>query len=251
MREAISTTFNGNLGLFWYHRIANEFAYWNGERGKIMFCRLLLFLVFPLTVSCGSHQLAAVSPSPSPSPQPGVFSVLKVTENNKYQLEAIFSGEDFGIGDQTHKVIESLTVRSKTTADNVKYSREDGPDSDPEAYFTEVWSPDNEWLLLPLDRFSGFCIIRAHEAMATIRKQKCSDNLFTRLSTSSHELLWHDFEKWDGDAAFVFKAGLYGDNTRLRYDLTTGRLTVLDPNAIPRHIEGRNDKGKIAIVQSH
>jgi hypothetical protein len=213
-----------------------------------MFRRLLICCIFPLSISCASHLPAQTSPSPSPSLQRGVNEVIKITANKKYQLEAIFSGQDLAVGDQPHKVIEALAIRSKTTGDSVKYSREDGPAAeDMEAYFTDVWSPDNEWLVLPLGRFSGFCIIRAREAMATIRKQECSDNPYVRLSTSSHELLWHDFEKWDGDAAFVFKAGLYGDNTRLRYDITTGHLTVLDPDAIPRHIEARNTKGKIAI----
>jgi hypothetical protein len=217
-----------------------------------MFCRLLPFLIFLLSISCGA-QRAAVSPSQSPSssPQPGGVSVIKVTENPKYQLEAIFSGENIEVGDRTEKVIESVTIRSKATGDSVKYSRKDGPaESDSEAYFTAVWSPDGDWLVLPLGRFFGFCLIRARDALASIRNQKCTDNLFVRLSTRSHELLWHEFEKWDGSSAFIFKAGLYGDHTRLRYDMTTGRLSVLDANAIPRNIEARNDKGKIAIERN-
>jgi len=211
--------------------------------------RLLLLLMFLLSISCASRQSPiAASPSPSPSPPSGSIDVIKVTENHKYQLEAIFSGEYLEVGDRTEKVITSLTLRSKVTAQRVKYSPESSPaKEDTTAYFTEVWSPDGEWLVLPLGRFSGLCIIRANDALNIIRKQKCTDNLYTRLSTRPKLLLWHDFEKWDGNSAFVFKAGLFGDLTRLRYDITTDRLTVLDPNTVPRAIEGWNDKGKVAI----
>lgn len=217
--------------------------------GTFVFCRLLLFMMCLLSISCGSRQSpTAASPSPSPSPQSGAIDVIKVAENHKYQLEAIFSGEYLEVGDRTEKVITSLTIRSKVTGEGVKYSPKSSPaKEDTTAYFTAVWSPDGEWLVLPLGRFSGLCIIQANDALNIIRKQKCTDNLYTRLSTRPKLLLGHDFEKWDGDSAFVFKAGLFGDQTRLRYDIATGRLTVLDPNAIPRHIEGRNNKGKIAI----
>jgi hypothetical protein len=210
---------------------------------------LLFLLIFLLNISCGSRQRpAAASPSPSPSQQSGAIDRIKVTENHTYQLDAIFSGEYLEVGDRTDKVITSLTLKSKITGQEVRYNPESSPaKEDTSAYFTEVWSPEGEWLVLPLGRFSGFCIIQARDALASIEKQKCSDNLYTRLSTRPKLLLWHDFEKWDGDSAFIFKAGLFGDLTRLRYDITTSRLTVLDPDASPHFIEASNNKGKIAI----
>ena len=215
-------------------------------KGTFRFCPLFLILMFPL-ISCGSHHRPAAV-LPPPSPQTGSIGVIKVAENHKYQLEAVFSGEGLEVGDRIEKVITSVTIRSKVTGRSVKYSREDGPaPEDSDAYFTDVWSPDDEWLVLPLKRFFGFCIIRARDALDSIEKQRCADILFVRIGPTTNEGLWHDFERWDGDEAFVFKAGLYGDSTRLRYDIQSSRLTALDPNAIPRTIEGWNDKGKVAI----
>lgn len=174
--------------------------------------------------------------------------VIKVAENRKYKLEATFSGEGIEVGDRIEKVIDSLTVRSKVTGRDVKYERPDGPsESDAHAYFTDVWSPNDEWLLLPLNRFSGFCILRASNALDSIQNQRCTDTVRVRIGTPPKEGLWHEFEKWDGNDAFVFKAGLYGDSTRLKYEILSGRLTALDSNFKALEIEGENTSGRIAI----
>jgi hypothetical protein len=205
-----------------------------------MFCRWTLILIFLLSISCCSHQRPA---SPPNTPQTGV---IRVIENHKYNLEAVFSGYDLEVGERTVKVIDSLTIRSRVTGQEVKYERADGPStSDAHAYFTDVWSPDEELLVLPLNRFYGFCIIRASEALDSIQRQKCADFVRVRNETPPKEAFGHDFEKWDGNESFVFKAGLYGDDTRLRYEISSGRLTALDSNL--RDIEGENGKGKIAI----
>ncbi len=144
-------------------------------------------------------------------------------------------------------VIEQLTIRNSETGQQIQYSRPDGPStSDAHAYFTDVWSPDYELLVLPLNRFRGFCIIRAAEALAAIRKQSCGDTIRVRADTGT--ALWHQFEKWDTDQSFVFNAGLSGDQIRLRYEIGPERLTALEPNV--RFLEGENNRGKIKVTPS-
>lgn len=205
-----------------------------------MFCRWALIVILPLSFGfCSPLRLV----SKQNAPQTGV---IKVTENRKYKLDAVFSGEDVEVGDRTEKVIDAVTIRSAVTGKEAKYARADGPStSDAHAYFTEVWSPNDELLVLPLNRFGGFCIIRASDALDSIQKQKCADVVRVRTETGTG--LWHDFEKWDGNDSFVFKAGLSGDDTRLKYEISNGRLTALDSN-FKNEFQGQNSKGKVAIV---
>ena len=200
-----------------------------------------LILILPLLIACSSEPRVS-SNLESPKPH-----VIKVTPNHKYKLEAIFSGTDVEVGDRKVPVIEQLTIRNSETGQEVQYTHPDGPSiSDANAYFTDIWSPDYELLVLPLNRFRGFCIIRAAEALAAIQKHSCQDTV--RVRTETGTALWHEFEKWDTDQSFIFNAGLSGDQTRVRYEMASERLTALEPNV--RFLEGENKKGKIKVAPS-
>jgi hypothetical protein len=213
-----------------------------------MFCRWLLVLILAFSISGCSHLRSVSRPISS---QTDVMStpqtdVIKVSENHKYKLEAVFSGHDVEVGERTEKVIDYLTIRSQVTGQEVKHARVDGPaQSLTRAYVTDLWSPDEEFLVIPRSRLE-FCIIRAAEALDRMQKQTCSDTL--SVYVRSGPSLWLDFEKWDGDESFVFKAGVYGDDTRLKYEISSGRLTALDSNIFK--IEGMNSKRKLAIGKS-
>jgi len=199
-----------------------------------------LVLILPLMIACSSEfKLNSGSQSSKPY-------VIKIATNQKYKLEAIFSATDVEVGERKVPVIEQLTIQSSETAQQIQYTRSDGPSSsDAHAYFTDVWSPDDEFLVLPLDRFRGFCIVRAAEALAAIQKQSCLDTVRVRAETGT--ALWHQFEKWDTGQSFIFNAGLSGDQTRLKYDISQERLTALVPNF--SFLEGENSKGKIKITR--
>jgi hypothetical protein len=200
---------------------------------------LILLLMF--VIGCSSGQM------PTSHSQVSKARVIQVQPNRKYKLEAIFSGSDIEVGNRMVPVIEQLVMKSSQTGQEIKYNRPDGPSaSDAHAYFTEVWSPDDEFVVLPLERFSGFCIIRAAEAIDMIQKQRCSDTV--KVSIEKGAALWHEFERWDGDDSFIFKAGLSNDMTRFKYDISQGRLTALGSNF--RFFEGQTTKGKVKINHS-
>ena len=200
-----------------------------------------LILLLAFAIGCSSGQL------PASHPQASRARVIQVQPNHKYKLEVKFSGSDIEVGARTVPVIEQVVMKNSQNGQEIKYNRPDGPSaSDAHAYFTDVWSPDQEFVILPLDRFSGFCIVRAAEAMNMIQKQGCSDTV--RVRTETGAALWHEFERWDGDESFIFKAGLSGDLTRLRYDISQMRLTALEFNF--RSLEAQNNKGQIQIVRS-
>ena len=201
--------------------------------------RSWLILILTLLIACSS-ELRVNSNLESPKPY-----VIKIAPNHKYKLEAIFSGIDVEVGDRKVPVIQQLTIRSSETGQQIQYRRSDGPsESDANAYFTAVWSPDDELLLLPLERFHGFCIIRAAEALDAIQKQSCRDTIRARAETGT--ALWHQFERWDTAESFIFNAGLSGDQTSLKYNISQKRLTASDPNF--RFLVGENSDGKIKIA---
>jgi hypothetical protein len=202
--------------------------------------KVWLILLLPMAMACLSGRV------PGPDAQSPKDRIIKIEPNHKYKLDAVFSGTEVEVGDRTVPVIHQLTLRSAAASREVKYSPVDGPsETDASAYFTDVWSPDEEFVVLPLNRFNGFCIVRAAEVMELVQKKSCSDTVRVRTETGTG--LWHEFEKWEGDKSFIFKAGLSGDMTRLKYDISQGRLTALEPNF--RFLRGQNGKGKIEITQ--
>ena len=206
-----------------------------------MLNKTCLILLVAFVIGCSSGQM------PASHSQDSKTRVIQVQPNSKYKLEAIFSGSDVAVGAHIIPVIDQLVMKSSQSGREIKYNRPDGPSaSDAEAYFTDVWSPDQELLVLPLERFSGFCIVRAAEAIDMIQKQACSDTVKVHIETGP--ALWHEFERWDGDESFIFNAGLYGDKTRLKYDIAQRRLTALDSNF--RSLQGQNSKGKVEITRN-
>jgi hypothetical protein len=205
-----------------------------------MICRLVIILVVALDIGCHSDRRAAEKPNASQA------QVITKKENHKYKLEAIFFSDDDEVGDQTEKVIGSLTIRNQVTGQEVKHVRVEGPDQSlTHAYITDLWSPDEEFLVIPRSRLE-LCIIRAAEALDRMQKQTCSDTL--SVYVRSGPSLFLDFEKWDGAESFVVKAGVYDDDTRLEYDISRGRLTALDSNIFK--LEGMNNKGKLHVGKS-
>ena len=200
-----------------------------------------LILILPFVIACSSE-----SKINSSSGSPELY-VIKVVPNQKYKLQAIFSGIDVEVGDRKVPVIQRLVIRNSETGQQVQYSRPDGPStSDAHAYFVDVWSPDGELLVLPLDRFHGFCIVHAAEALTAVEKQSCADTVLVRAEVGT--ALWHQFEKWDTGQSFIFNAGLSGDQLRLKYDISQERLTALEPNFSFLH--GENSKGEVKITAS-
>ena len=95
---------------------------------------------------------------------------------------------------------------------------------------------------MPLDRFRGFCIIRAAETFELIQKQACSDTIRVRTETGTG--LWHEFVRWDKPEAFTFKAGLENSMTRFQYDVSHRRLIALERDS---SFQGENGNGRVEI----
>ena len=171
--------------------------------------------------------------------------VLMTKENQKYNSSCVFYGEKSGDNAAGERgVIKYVAIRDNATGKEANYVP---PDSESiqssQGYFTDVWSPDEEYLVLPLGRFKGFCLIKSSDAVGAIQKKECSDNV--RVYDDTGTGLWHEFEKWASDESFVFKAGLSGNDFELQYDIGNQRLIPLYSGK--HFIEGENKNGKIKL----
>ena len=174
--------------------------------------------------------------------------VIGEKENQKYDLTAIFYGVDFHFEDEKNtvvKIIKHVVFRNNKTKTEVKYETS-GTIPAGEFYFTEIWSPDEEYLILPIGMFEGFGIFKAKDALENIKSNKFFDTI--EIGNSRGGSYWHDFGKWENNSTFSFRAGLYGDMFAFKYNLAKSELYCYRTNCGENEI-GINAKGKIKATK--
>ncbi len=170
------------------------------------------------------------------------------TENRKYNLSAIFYGVNFHFEDEkktTAKIIKYVVFRDNKTGTEVKYEPT-GQIPAGDFYFTEIWSPDEEYLILPIGTFQGFGIFKAENALQNIKSNKFFDTIKVKSDNSG----WfaHDFEKWEDDSTFSFRAGLDGDMFAFKYNAAKSELYCYETNCEESKI-GINNKGETKAIK--
>jgi hypothetical protein len=144
--------------------------------------------------------------------------VLATKVNRRYGLTLRLHGERLSLDGGRSTVVKYVTIRAEQNGRDVRFVPLDSASLESsEGFFLDVWSPDEQLLVLPLGRFEGFCVIRANQAVDLVANQKCGD--FVRVELDTGAQLWHEFERWDGPSTFTFRAGLSGDRTRFAYDV--------------------------------
>lgn len=222
-----------------------------------------LFLLVGLLVGCSTSEPSAHRNKDSQQattksePDKKWFAAsLKspVIENSKYALQCIFnlaemSGEN---GSPSIKYVESVNIKNVRTGEDAGYVPVDSNDSllSSQGYFAEVWSPDEEYLLLPAGRYEGFCIVRASDALSSIKQQRCTDTIKVELERPGMEVgrlgLWHEFDKWESGSDFSFRAGLENEHVTLRYDIVKRKLVAVA--GATDEIVGINKKGRLKVA---
>lgn len=200
-----------------------------------MYARAAAWLMLLALLSCETARTESQSAPPParPSPPAALAPVAadapaaalpsNVVANPRYKLSCLFLEDADGT--------EYVVLRDDATGRRARYfpTRQPGgvPDS-AERYHREVWSPDGEYLALPLNPFEGFCVIRAKGALRTVRRRRCDDFIRVVDYRPGMEVplvaLRHEWGGWETDAAFSFKAGLSGYDAIYVYDAGRGRL---------------------------
>lgn len=162
------------------------------------------------------------------SADPDAPVLLATRSNAKYKLSANFYGNEVALGDgKTISVVSYVTVRDAQRATEARFTPVDASSlNEPGGFFQNVWSPDEEFLALPLGRFDGFAIIRASEAFRSVTDRAYADFVHIEMDTGAR--LWHEFGQWEQPSRFSFKAGLSGELVPFTYDAASRQLTTAE-----------------------
>ena len=174
--------------------------------------------------------------------------VFTKTENGKYNLTAIFYGVDFHFEDDKNtvkKIIKYVIFRNDETGEEIKYIPT-GQIPAGDFYFTDIWSPDEEYIVLPIGVFQGFAVFEAKNALRDIRENRYFDTIKTKSENSG--FYYHEFEKWEDDSTFNFRAGLDGEMFAFKYNIVNRELYCYQTKCEEQDI-GFNNKGKIKAVK--
>jgi hypothetical protein len=184
----------------------------------------------------GTRQTAGAPQAASPQPSPArqwFADTLKspVVANGKYDLECVFKLSELGGGSGPTRYVEGVSVRDGHKGSEAIYSPEGGGAEElltSQAYFADVWSPDGEYLVLPLGPSRGFCVIRSAGALKTLKRRRCDD--FIRVldyrpgAEVKRAAYYHDWGGWQTATAFGFTAGAADGRRAFVYDAARGEL---------------------------
>ena len=176
--------------------------------------------------------------------------IIEKKANQKYNLSAIFYGANIKYGNNRElsvKVIEYVTIKDNKTGAEIRYLPNDSStEQAADFYFTDVWSPDEEYLVLPIGKFKGFGVFKAKDVLENIK----SNNYFDKIKVKSENsgFFWHNFEKWEDASTFSFRAGLDGDMFAFGYNLKSSELYCYQESCENFDI-GFNNKSEIKAIK--
>lgn len=176
--------------------------------------------------------------------------IITQKANKKYNLTATFYGINFRYGqnDETEsKIIRHIVFRDEKSGKETRYvPPENSTEQAADFYFTDVWSPDEEYAILPLGKFEGFGIFEAKDALTNIKGNKYFDII--KVKSVNSGFFWHDFEKWKDDSTFGFRAGLDGDMFAFKYNIKKSELYCFREKCEEFDI-GINSRGKTKPIK--
>ena len=145
-----------------------------------------------------------------------------------------------------NRTVHGVSIRDLKNGDEVRFEPLESSFLVGESFVKNVsWSPDEEYLILPLGQFEGFCIIKSSEALKSVREKECFDTIRIQLKTGLQ--MSHQFASWDNSCAFMFTAGMERSFPQFRYDFSSRQLSALEKeNDI---FEGYNSNGAIPVVR--
>lgn len=97
--------------------------------------------------------------------------------------------------------------------------------------FLPVWSPSEDWLLLPDGRFDGFAVFKAHDLPVGLTDR--SKMLRIGVADPSGIRWWHEFTRWKSRIVFEFRAGLSDQLVSFECNLASAIVSRIDKLAVP------------------
>ncbi len=170
--------------------------------------------------------------------------------NRKYNIKATFYGTILRFGDNGEdeaKIIRQIVFQDEKTGNEVRYiPPENSSQQAADFYFTNIWSPDEEHAVLPIGKFEGFAIFESKDILANVKGNKYFDTIKVKLEGSGW--FWHDFDNWEDDSIFAFRAGLDGDMFAYKYNLANKELYCYQEKCENSDV-GVNAEGKAKVIK--
>jgi hypothetical protein len=164
--------------------------------------------------------------------------------NAKFGLTALFYGQVIELGGEQprpYQDIGSIVIKDTKTGKIATYAIEH---KELDFYFTDVWSPDGAYLVVPLGKLDGFAIYNAKTAVADVKARKPADTI--RVWTGAARRYWHVFDGWAGPSTFRFKTELETSSFPYQYDIGTRQLSCTSGDC-GREDHARNIKGDMPV----
>jgi hypothetical protein len=176
-------------------------------------------------------------------------------------LTAQFYGSIIELGGkqpQPYQDISQIVIKDNRSGETASYIVEN---KELDFYFTDIWSPSGNYLVLPIGKKEGFAIFNAKTAISDVEVRKYADTLAVARITelpndrskkfgadSLKRNYWHTFVAWEGPSSFRFKGEMEGDTFQFVYDITTRQLSCFDPGCAAADT-ARNIKGNITLQE--
>jgi hypothetical protein len=196
--------------------------------------------VLGVSLSCSK-----TTPPPAATNAASSVHALSTKTNHKYALDVLFYGEEVSLDNGTRmKAAQYLAIRDQHGKEVRFVPIDESSLSSSGGFFSEVWSPDEELLVLPLGRFEGFCMTPSSEAIRRISENRCQNSV--RVQLKSGVRLWHEFHGWRDATTFSFAAGLSGKLTEFAYTVPNRKLVTSEKTN--DNFVGITGQGQIPVV---
>jgi len=171
--------------------------------------------------------------------------ILFERPNQAAGVTAQFFGRATDPASRPSLLIDHITLKNTRSGETVTYAPDVTTRQAADFFFADVWSPDGQYLVLPLDKYDGFAIYRAQTAIADVKRGTPADTV--RVWTGEARKYWHVFDGWTAPASLRFRGELERSSFAFEYRIGDGILSCrVAPCGLRDH--ARNKAGVIAVA---
>lgn len=192
--------------------------------GAGAWCPLVCLLL--LLLGCGTETNTSSAPS-TPSAQ-----LAHVDTNEKHGIAVEFYGNFMGPDDnpRAQLFVDRVSVAHLRSDRRVDFVPKDMASLQSSfGLYQRVWSPDEEFLVLPEGRFDGFVVFAATDAVDAIKSERPQFG-FAMQAAKTSAALWHEFVGWRRPHTLQFRAGLGDRTVEFELDLLTRSISTASPH---------------------
>ncbi len=178
--------------------------------------------------------------------------LLEQRPNSKYDLTAFFYGSNTVYKDRTIKPVRNIQFiifKENKSGNRILYHVDERKTQAYGFYFTEIWSPDGEHVVLPLGKQDGFVILESKSLIQDLSTKTYVDSI--RVWQDPARKHWHNFGKWQDNNTLRFsvEGEQKGEAFPFSYNFKSGLLTC-GWSDCSKDQSGDNRKGHFKPVEA-